>query len=305
MGEAKRRKVALENGPCFCGSSKPGNQCCFNGREWHKHAAALGLRALPPAGAIEKCYMKELGSCSGGISREHLISEAIIRLLAGDGDFTVAGLPWIPPGEFKAIGPKSLVATCLCRKHNSAIHALDDAALAFFTMLKSCLDRSTDTLRFIVSGHDIERWLLKTLKAMAASGNLAHGQEKLPGVFSSDVRVLDMLDTPSLWPGSTGLYCIMRAGELTENHNRFQLAPLSNQRGEVGGLWTNILGLSFILMLEPLDIAQNPQLAGAVFRPGQIVVTHPGSTSWLVLSWDDDKTHLDSMSLKFVRQVRP
>jgi len=54
--------------------------------------------------------MKELGSCSGGVSGEHLISEAIIRLLAGEGDFTVGGLPWIPPGEFKAIGPKSLTA---------------------------------------------------------------------------------------------------------------------------------------------------------------------------------------------------
>ena len=273
MGEAKRKKVALENGSCLCGSSKPGNQCCFNGSEWHKRATTLGLRALPAASATEKCYMRELGSCSGGASGEHLISEAIIRLLAGDGDFTVAGLPWIPPGEFRAIGPKSLTANCLCRKHNSALHPLDDAALAFFTALKSCLDRSANSLRFIVSGHDIERWLLKTLKAMAASGNLASGQEKLPGAFSSDVRVLDMLDNPSLWPDSTGLYCIMRAGELTENHNRFQLAPLSNERGEVGGLWTNILGLSFILMLEPLDIAQNPQLATAVFRPGQIVVT--------------------------------
>src|SRR5271157_2659735 len=118
MGEAKRKKVALENGSCLCGSSKPGNQCCFNGREWHKRAATLGLRALPAASAIEKCYMRELGSCSGGASGEHLISEAIIRLLAGDGDFTVAGLPWIPPGEFKAIG-------ALSRERNLAAHNLE------------------------------------------------------------------------------------------------------------------------------------------------------------------------------------
>jgi hypothetical protein len=58
-------------------------------------------------------------------------------------------------------------------------------------------------------------------------------------------------------------------------------------------------------MPEPLDIVQNPQLATAVFRPGQIVVTYAGTTSWLVLSWDDGRTHLDSMTLNFVRQVRP
>jgi hypothetical protein len=77
--------------------------------------------------------MRELGSCEGGISGEHLIRESIIRLLAGDGEFTVGGLPWLPEGTSKAIGPKSLIAKCLCRRHNSRLHRIDDAALAFFT----------------------------------------------------------------------------------------------------------------------------------------------------------------------------
>jgi hypothetical protein len=34
-------------------------------------------------------------------------------------------------------------------------------------------------MRNIVSGNDIERWLSKTVKAMAASGNLARGKERL------------------------------------------------------------------------------------------------------------------------------
>jgi len=248
--------------------------------------------------------MKELGSCDNGISGEHLISESIILLLAGDGYFTISGLPWIPPGEFKTIGPKSLTAKCLCSKHNSSLHPLDDAALSFFSALKSCLDSEAKSLRFIVSGHDIERWLLKTLKAMAASGNLARDRDKLSGAFSSDVRVLDMLDDPQQWPESTGLYCVMKAGDLTENHNHFQLAPYTNRHGELGGLAANIMGLSFVLMLEALDISENPQLEKAVFRPGQIVVTYPNSTNMLVISWDDGKEHTDPMTLKFLRGVQ-
>jgi hypothetical protein len=291
---------AQANGPCVCGSGKVARTCCFDGRRWHKPPSELGLRSLPPASIVEKCYMRELRSCEGGISGEHLITESIIRLLAGDGEFTVGGLPWLPEGTFKAIGPKSLIAKCLCRRHNSRLHRLDDAALAFFTALRSCLEREAESLRSIVSGHDIERWLLKTLKAMAESRNLARGQEKLSGAFLSDVRVIDMMDDVGAWPSGTGLYCIMNAGEVTHNHNRFQLAPLTNNAGEIGGLWTNILGLSFVLLLEPLDVSQNPQIANAVYRPGQIVVTYPNSTNWLVLSWDDGRRHDDSMSLKFV-----
>src|SRR5580704_9165329 len=81
MGEAKRRRTANAKAPCPCGSSKPGGMCCYDGRVWHKPPALLGLRDLPPKSVVEKCYMKELRSCDGGISGEHLISESVILLL--------------------------------------------------------------------------------------------------------------------------------------------------------------------------------------------------------------------------------
>jgi hypothetical protein len=232
--------------------------------------------------------MSGLGSCDGGISGEHLITAAIIELLADSGDFTISGLPWIPDGEIRAVGPNSLKANCLCRKHNSALHHLDDAALKLFTSLKLCLDRKVSGLKFLVSGHDVERWLLKTIKAMAASGNLARGQQKLSGAFSQDIQVIELLDNPIQWPSTAGLYCVMQKGETMENHNRFQIAPLANDNGEISGLSCNILGVSFLLMLEPMDLHDNPHLRDAVFRPNQIVIKDRASTSWLAFSWDDD-----------------
>src|SRR5215471_451343 len=95
MGEAKRRREAVLNGPCPCGSTKVARRCCFNGRDWHKPPAVLGLKAFPPASKVEKCYMKELGSCVGPISGEHIISKSVILVLRADGDFSISGLPWL------------------------------------------------------------------------------------------------------------------------------------------------------------------------------------------------------------------
>lgn len=74
MGEAKRKREAVLNGPCPCGSQKTARLCCFNGVGWHKPPAVLGLKALPATGRVEKCYMMELGSCVAPMSAEHIIS---------------------------------------------------------------------------------------------------------------------------------------------------------------------------------------------------------------------------------------
>lgn len=303
MGEAKRKRAAIENCPCPCGSSKRALGCCYDGREWNKPAAVLGLRTLPRKSVVEKCYMRELHSCGDGISGEHLISKSVILVLKADGDFSVSGLPWLPEGEAKVLAPNNLTANCLCVRHNSALSPLDDAACFFFAALKFCLDREADSARYIISGHDIERWLLKTIKAFAVSGNLARGQQRLSGAFTSDIRVLEMLDDPLSWPDGAGLYCVMNAGDVTHNHNRFQLVPYISTRDELSGLGVNIMGLDFVLMLERPDLALSPQLQRATFRPSQIMIQFAKSFNWIAISWQDGKPHRKTMSLKFLRNV--
>ncbi len=303
MGEAKRKREVNAKTPCPCGSQKLGGQCCYNGQSFHKPPAVLGLRALPQKSVVEKCYMRELLSCDGGISGEHLISESVIHVLRADGDFSVSGLPWLKDGETKILSPQNLTANCLCSKHNSALSPLDDAARYLFSCLKACLDRDVESVRYLISGHDLERWLLKTIKAFAVSGNLAAGRQRLSGAFASDVQVLDMLDDPRSWPAGTGLYCVMNAGDVTQNHNRFQLAPYTNAQGELSGLGVNIMGLDFVLMLEPPDLTASPGLRRATYRPGQIMITFAGVVNWIAITWEDGKPHHDTMSLKHLRNV--
>ena len=303
MGEAKRKREVVLNGPCPCGRNTIARVCCFNGKDWYKPAAKLGLKTLPQASTVDKCYMRELGSCVAPISGEHLISESVIRVLMTGGDFSVSGVPWLAEGETKVLPPQSLRANCLCTKHNSALHPLDDAAQYFFVSLRSYLESDAGSHHALVSGHDIERWLLKTAKAMAVSKNLARGRQRLSGAFAGDAAILDMLDDPQQWPEGTGLYCTMNTGDNAINHSRFQLQPLTNAQEDIEALALNILGLGFVLIVGRPDEEKYPFLRGARFRPGRIVVAYPGqATNWLTLSWEDGKVH-EPLTVQFVQAV--
>jgi hypothetical protein len=43
----------------------------------------------------------------------------------------------------------------------------------------------------------------------------------------------------------------MNTGDLTENHPRFQFQPLTNDQDDIEALALNILGVRFVLLLEP------------------------------------------------------
>jgi hypothetical protein len=244
--------------------------------------------------------MAELASCDGAISGEHLISESIIEFIQDGGEFAVSGVPWLEEGQSKILAPSNLTANCLCANHNSALSPLDSAALKFFKALRPCWENEGAPLHYLVSGHDIERWLLKSLKALAVSGNLAKGRKKLPGAFQENVCLIDMLDDPARWPRATGLYFIMKPGTRTENRNHFQLAPLYGLENDViAGLTANILGLPFLLMAEAPDMAKSPSLQTAVYRPGSVSVTVGTTINKIDISWDDKITH-PPISLTYV-----
>ena len=155
---------------------------------------------------------------------------------------------------------------CLNSQDIESLCALDLGALEN----KSYLELGAGSRHTIVSGHDIERWLLKTAKAAAVSKNFARGRERLSGAFSRDEAILDMLNSPRQWPDGAGLYCVMNTGDLTVNHRRFQFQPLTNDQEEIEALALNILGLRFVLLLDPPDVGKYPFLREAKYRPGRI-----------------------------------
>jgi len=281
-------------------------ECCFDGRNWHRKAAPLGLKELPASAVVDRCYMRELGSCVAPISGEHLISQSVMQVLQGNGEFSIAGVPWLPRGEVRILGANALRANCLCAKHNSSLSPIDEAAKHLFQSLKTYLEADVGEPRHsLVSGHDLERWVLKTAKALAVSGNLARGEERLSGAFAQDGSLITMLDDPAAWPEGAGLYCMMNEGDLMLNHSRFQLVPwveTANGRDEIVALEVSILGLIFVLLLEPLDPERYPLLAAAKFRPGRIEIQYPRSISWVTISWEDSRQH-GTLTVQHVKEV--
>jgi hypothetical protein len=140
------------------------------------------------------------------------------------------------------------------RHHVFHHHRQPRAAKHFFSSLSESFDETTTQIRSIVSGHDLERWLLKTLRAFAVSGNLGIGRQRLPGQLSIEAAFVEMLDDPLSWPDGAGLYCTMRRGDLATNRPRFRLQPLTNDCGEVAAITVEMMGLTFALRLEPPEV---------------------------------------------------
>jgi hypothetical protein len=296
MGEARQRRKAIEAGPCPCGSTKPANACCYRDGVWRKPPATLGLRALPANGEVQRCYLRELGSCGGGISGEHLVSRGVVQELTRGGGFSVSGLPWLEAGETRILSPEGITAKCLCRTHNSTLSPLDSAAKHFFSTLSAAFDEETTQIRSMVSGHDLERWLLKTLRAFAVSKNLGVGREPLPGQLSVDATFVQLLDDPLTWLDGAGLYCTMRPGDLATNNPRFRLQPLSNDCGEIAMVAVEMMGLVCVLCLEP---PANIKPHDAMYRPSELVIRHPNVTHFCLLSWEPSVRSGDAITMQY------
>lgn len=304
MGESKRKRTALLAAPCRCMSNLPAGQCCFDGVRWHKKPSDLVLRELGTVGAVDGCYMADLRNCSGKLSREHLVSESVLEVIQHEGAISASGLPWQSPGATQLFGLNDLVAKCLCEKHNSALSPIDTAARNFFFAVKSCAwNEKPPGLRYVVSGHDVERWLLKTLKAMAVSKNLSRDGARLSGKFRGDFDLIRFLESPTSWPATTGMYCTMNAGHRILSGVEFQLTPFSSEESdEIGGLWANIQGIRFIMMIEPIDLNRNPDLRSARYRPSKINFDVGRARNTITLCWEDGNTH-PTVDLLFERVV--
>lgn len=229
--------------------------------------------------------MKELRSCDGPISGEHLLTESILLLLQEEADFSISGLPSVKEGESKIISPKGLTTNCLYKRHNSALSPLDDAAHGFFAALKSAMN-GAPARDYLFSGHNIERWMLKTVKALAVSGNLARGRQRLLGMFAGNMELVAMLGDPAVRPDEAGLYCPLSTGDLIEHdRQRVQLAPYTDERDNLNGMYLNLMGLKLDLLLTaPAGHEARHRHVGN-FRPGSIVVEDKQGTSRVLLSW--------------------
>lgn len=287
MGQAKRKKL----GPCLCGSGLVALRCCWTSRGWHKAPERIDLHNTGETGLRDGCYMRATNGCSDTLSREHLISESVLKTLA-EKAVTVSGLPWLN-GRTKALPFSAVVASSLCTRHNSLLSPIDTAGAKFFEAAQMCGTTATrPSLEYLLSGHDLERWLLRTLSVMGVSRNFAISGTAIDQDFVDRLRIVELLENPKAWTSPLGLYVLGGQGHQFTQRSDIQVAPLMRLDGDLIGLMMDIRGLALGLLATPHDIATT-EFGKAFYRPSALVFDMAGVRHRIVLSWEDGQQHVE------------
>jgi len=265
---------------CPCGSGKAPLGCCLKSTGFRKRPAKT-RPAVPRTGRSHaQCYAAALKDCSQGISREHFVSDSLLKHIAGADTLTVAGFPWISEGGTRVLTPSSLASKMLCGRHNSALSELDAQAIRFFKAFDDLHlwgHLNEDVMLF--NGHDLERWFLKILCGLAGSGNL----EKVGKLDISSEWLEILFGYRDFGPG-LGLYIPSRVGRESKPNFNIEMAPLSHY-GVVSGLLVHLCGYELILCMRPLSgrvFLGEP----VIYRPMELLVKNAVRERSVVFSWD-------------------
>lgn len=251
--------------------------------------------------AHPKCYARELNNCSSDISREHYISAGVLKHFEHDGKVMSSGFKFGGGGYGNLLPPGTMKAKILCRSHNSELSPLDTMAIGFFkAMSLLALDFPTAAERAEFSGHDLERWLLKCLLGMHATGHMCQelADGSVPPNPTVDPRVVTLLFTENAWPENWGLY--LTGGELAGDGDFIVLPWIED--GILVGSKFKIFHQQFFLMVgDPVELFGGTRAAGQagtplasgqmIHRPGAINFHRDGETRSLRFRWSDGKTH--------------
>jgi len=235
------------------------------------------------------CYAAELEECSTQISKEHYVSNTVLRLISlGEPCVLVRNLRFQSPETLEPIGISNLVAKVLCSKHNSDLSRFDCAGQSVFDGMDQ-IDSAAgkpDTLpaTILVNGDDLERWMLKTLCSCIFSRNIPVSGGSLKSIRPPKSWLSILFDDGQFPPGQ-GLY--VRAGTpgivFSTEPSVLKVEVVSDVNDVVIGFTVWIFNFEFILVLTSLPSNCPPTLEYAHHRPKGIVVH--GSNIRIQIEW--------------------
>lgn len=233
-----------------------------------------------------KCYASAIGECDRSLSREHCVSQAILKSIGDGYTVTVEGFrPWIGENLPQKISVASFTAKVLCTRHNSALSPLDVVANRFFRRLSDAHSAHHPAV-YAFNGHDIERWMLKCLCGFMASGSTAHNDVQIPKT-SPPKGFLDVLYGLDTLPDGWGMYLLpdpLGTG--------IGFAPIIDKRvpdrHRVSGCILAMKGLQFLLAMEtPPESRRESLLDGSIYRPTELTYKSPQGDRdvTIILGW--------------------
>ena len=245
--------------------------------------ATIAPLGTPTGHRHAKCFASAGENCSTTISREHFISETLLRQIELNNTAKIAGLSWQQPKTFDIIPLKGLASKILCDRHNSALSPLD-AAMGAFSQAIADIDRDlhpdADAPRFQrrqFCGEDLERWMLKCLIGMSVSGNIG-------GALNP--KCLDLLYNRIAWPTGWGLYWLVDRGPVAHHASGFLIETNVHPQTNV------IMFVRFTMRGLPLGLClgkpDQPSAFG-ILRPSALSFRSGHRRRPIVLSWSRDR----------------
>ncbi len=228
---------------------------------------------------LARCYAANLGGCKPPISSEHFISRGILEQIGPK--IVIDGLPW--SNRQVALPATSLGSNVLCKHHNSLLSDVDVEAAGMFR----CIKNFHEGKRFdeiMLDGDKIERWTLKVLSGLLASGNTRRADGTSTKGFAPPPiwnRVLFGLDR---MPADCGLHFFERA----QGDGKEELAVTINSHAEdnrIYGISIQMMGLNLHLCLQKL-VWERPEKC--ILRPRGFYF--PNIDSMMKFSWSGGGT---------------
>ena len=271
---------------CPCESGKKAKFCCLvSKKRWNKAPAPVQVGDISVDYAHRKCYASLTNKCSETISREHYISQSILKQLEYKKAVQITGLPWINYETWRRVPIKNLAANILCENHNQALSKLDAQMGRFFrTILDFDEDFNRDAPKeelAVFSGEDLEKWMLKTVCAMVASSQLATQGQK------NDVPLkrewVDILYNNHSWPEHWGIYFKVPEDKTISKFKSISVQPVT-EAGELKEVEISINEFKFYLILSKPD---NPMDCG-IYRPRTLVFSQNGVKKYIEICWQNN-----------------
>jgi len=237
---------------------------------------------------LARCYAANLGGCRPPISSEHFISRAILEQIGPK--IVIDGLPW--SNRQVALPATSLGSNVLCKHHNSLLSDVDVEAASMFRYVKNFREgRSFGEI--VLDGDKIERWTLKVLSGLLASGNMRRADGSSTKGFVPPVnwnRVLFGLDR---MPADRGLHFFERPqGDAKELAVTINSHAADNR---IYGITIQMLGLNLHLCLQKL-VWERPEKC--ILRPRGFYF--PNIASTMKFSWSGSGTQATIVLAKVV-----
>lgn len=235
-----------------------------NTTQLHSPGSPSGLRMelkarLEKIGTQADCYARHLGGCSG-MSREHIISESVLKLLP-DGLMIVQAAPGAPVGRSFKKAVKELKWPVLCERHNTELSAVDKDGAAFFGLAYEAFNGRVGAAgaRPSFVGERIERWLLKVACGVAALSS------RTDPVSPAPLEWVQVLFGQRAWPPYFSSFWSERTGPRSHQYGFEVVTSMDSVTGRPKGITLHGMRMSVTLALGAFEgvpgVRRPPKLA--------------------------------------------